>query len=123
MVAWHKEKPISHLLIDWAGATDPSVLAVVKCPNIKHVFVHPSYQERGIGSKLIKKAEAIAKTKGIFVIGLGVGVDNISARKLYLRLGYEESGVPKLRNLIQYVDYELGAVDYKEDVIYLIKRL
>lgn len=34
---------------------------------IWHIAIHPDYQRKGIGNKLLKKAEKIAKEKGFIL--------------------------------------------------------
>lgn len=52
--------------------------------------LHAYVQGQGIGTALIAAAEAIAQDWGREYVGLGVGLDNPAARRLYERLGYVE---------------------------------
>src|ERR1035441_8102637 len=51
-----------------------------------------SLRSRGIGTAIIRAAEALARERGCGQIGLGVDDDNPRAAALYLRLGYQETG-------------------------------
>ncbi|NUS00447.1 MAG: GNAT family N-acetyltransferase [Kribbellaceae bacterium] len=52
--------------------------------NALHAFV----RGKGIGTALIRAAEAVAVEWGRSAIGMGVELDNLRARGLYERLGY-----------------------------------
>jgi ribosomal protein S18 acetylase RimI-like enzyme len=49
-------------------------------------------QSRGIGAKLIKEMERHIRARGITTAVVGVEDNNLRARALYERLGYEQSG-------------------------------
>lgn len=51
-----------------------------------------SWQGRGLGAALLAAAEAEARARGADEMRLEVRVDNGSARTLYARLGYVETG-------------------------------
>ena len=50
--------------------------------------VRPDYQRSGIGSRLLKTAEADLARRGFRKIALNVGRENLAARRLYERFGY-----------------------------------
>ena len=56
---------------------------------IVSIAVHPSYQGRGIGSKLLEALEEKMLTRGVKTVRLEVGVSNTPAINLYLKHGYE----------------------------------
>ncbi|MGQ9709271.1 MAG: GNAT family N-acetyltransferase [Anaerolineae bacterium] len=59
---------------------------------IGNVAVHPRWQGRSIGRALVEAAlEEIAARGGVWV-GLEVRADNVAARRLYERLGFEPVG-------------------------------
>lgn len=88
----------------WAGgedriyvAADPSVAAflsveVYRAPEtyiyLDDLSVTEQYRGRGIGTRLIRAAEAYAKELGIRVVVFHVEKTNVSAFRLYERLGY-----------------------------------
>lgn len=55
---------------------------------IYHLAVHPNWQSKGIGSKLLKKIESIFKKKGATKILLGVSFNNLSTCSFYEKNGY-----------------------------------
>jgi ribosomal protein S18 acetylase RimI-like enzyme len=55
---------------------------------IEAVAVVPEMQRRGIGTALIRSAEAVAAEHGYEAVQLGVEDSNPGARRLYERLGY-----------------------------------
>jgi ribosomal-protein-alanine N-acetyltransferase len=56
------------------------------------VAVHPEYRNRGHGSFLLKKMIDLALSNGISRIWLEVRVSGSSARRLYEKFGFVESG-------------------------------
>ncbi len=72
---------------------------------IGNVAVLPEQQGKGIGSRLLAKAEEMARTRGYRKLSLTVDVENERARALYLRSGFELAGtveVPELRSHFGY---------------------
>jgi ribosomal protein S18 acetylase RimI-like enzyme len=57
------------------------------------VYVSPEHRRRGLGTVLMKQAEAWAIQQGSGQIGLHVFVDNVPAHNLYQRLGYASQAV------------------------------
>jgi ribosomal protein S18 acetylase RimI-like enzyme len=51
--------------------------------------VHPEYRRQKLGTQLISDAEVFAKHAGYSAIYLSVLEDNLSARKLYKKCGFE----------------------------------
>lgn len=58
---------------------------------LQRIAVHPEHGRRGFGSDLIAEACHWAKDAGSGVLVLNVKPDNVSARRLYLRVGFEDS--------------------------------
>ena len=56
---------------------------------INTVCVNPAFRGKGIGSKLLVFAEAIAKDAGISKVSLNVETEKEAAIRLYKRSGYE----------------------------------
>ncbi|HWD82901.1 MAG TPA: GNAT family N-acetyltransferase [Kribbella sp.] len=88
--------------------------------NALHAFV----RGKGIGTALIRVAEAVAIDWGRTAIGLGVALDNPRARGLYERLGYVLWSGPRVVDhwTEQAAD---GTVvrSYADECDYLLKRL
>jgi ribosomal protein S18 acetylase RimI-like enzyme len=93
LVAWKDGKPIGRLNLKWVGADEEAVKKVVgTIPEINALGVVGELQSQGIGTRLIGKAEKLAKQRGYQAIGLGVEKINERARELYERLGYRDWG-------------------------------
>lgn len=58
--------------------------------NIHDFVVHPDFRGRGVGKLLLDSIAAYGKEKGYCRINLEVRKDNISARKLYEKAGYDD---------------------------------
>ncbi len=52
------------------------------------ISVHEKYRGLGIGTKLLRFAEELAKQQGYAKLSLNVEIDKISARRLYERVGF-----------------------------------
>lgn len=67
----------------------PSVqLAHPDVPEINGLDVLPHARGRGVGSALVRVAEDFARARGRAAIGMGVGLDNQEAERLYRGLGF-----------------------------------
>jgi len=75
---------ISSVAILWA-AFEPANMF------IQGFVVQSEYQNKGIGTKLLKHTEDYAKTRGIFGIGLQSGVQRTAAHAFYEHNGYIKS--------------------------------
>lgn len=62
-------------------------------PRILGLAVLEEFQDKGIGTRLLHRAEARVKEKGFEKVTLLVSEDNLRARKLYERDGFAEEGV------------------------------
>lgn len=56
--------------------------------NIHDLAVHPDYQRRGIGRRLLEEVERIARERGCCRVTLEVLATNAFARDLYRRFGF-----------------------------------
>jgi ribosomal protein S18 acetylase RimI-like enzyme len=66
---------------------------------IYNVSVVASHRGQGIGAQLVAHALAYARERGYRTLGLMVATHNVAARRLYSRLGFEESNVLMRRRL------------------------
>ncbi len=90
-VAWAGSTPVGDVYLWREQADEPAVRERLGwTPTINHLEVAPAWQNRGLGTALIRAAERHATELGYRQICLGVGVDNPAARRLYARLGYAE---------------------------------
>jgi GNAT superfamily N-acetyltransferase len=91
-------------------------------PEISDLQVHPDEQGQGHGTALVEAACARAAAAGHRRVGIGVAVDNPDAARLYLRLGFDETG-------LTYADHctwtDAGGVDHDaaDEVRYLVRDL
>jgi ribosomal protein S18 acetylase RimI-like enzyme len=78
--------PVGQVWLDFArsGGTERPLLWAMR--------VFPPLQGRGLGSELMRRAEALAEARRASAIELGVEQDNDGARHFYERLGYEPAG-------------------------------
>lgn len=82
----------------WVMTLDGGVIAygvmsvVIDESHILNLCVHPDWQGRGFGRKLIQRLLKIARQHGAETAFLEVRVNNRQALKLYERLGFVEVG-------------------------------
>jgi GNAT superfamily N-acetyltransferase len=83
--------PVAFVLLKWFGKiTHPEY------PDIEDLYTKASERGKGYASILIKECEKLARGKGFSKIGLTVNPDeNDKAHKLYLKLGFKDTGEAK----------------------------
>ncbi|MDG4862827.1 GNAT family N-acetyltransferase [Streptomyces sp. T-3] len=114
--------PAGHAEVRWNGCAAPEVQAARPgCPEINGLAVTEALQSRGIGSALIRAAEALARERGLGVIGLGVDEGNPRAAALYARLGYRP--VVAYTDRWAYVDGAGRRVECADACTFLVKEL
>jgi len=124
LIAWLGEQPLGQLLVRWNGAERDDVPAALReRPYLEDAAVPPAWQSRGIGTRLFAAAHALARARGCGEVGLAVGVENVRARALYVRLGYREADIAPFRLTWSYTDAEGRPGTEGEDCVYMIKRL
>jgi len=86
-----QERGGSLYLVAWCegSPTGTGELLFGSPPEIRHLHVDSTHRGRGIGSALIRAAEAEV---GSGPVSIGVGAENVDARRLYRRLGYTGTG-------------------------------
>ena len=92
-------------------------------PELGHLEVVGPLWGRGIGTALIRAAEATARRFGHNRLLLGVGVDNPGARRLYERLGYVDWGHGTIVGTWLERDHDGRPVTLSETCHVLVKRL
>lgn len=80
LIVWSGDKPIGHGGIWWK-----------ETPLIEDMFIGDQYQNKGIGTKLLKRLELYAKKNNYSYVKLFVE-ENIKAEKLYQKQGYKFTG-------------------------------
>lgn len=58
---------------------------------ICNLAVFKKYRRKGIATQLLKRSEEIASEKGLNKLSLYVEIDNLSAKKLYKKYGFQEN--------------------------------
>jgi ribosomal protein S18 acetylase RimI-like enzyme len=66
---------------------------------IKRMRVHPDYQGRGYGQRILDELEARARALGYRTLHLDTSILQIPAQKLYEKNGYREVGRGTIREL------------------------
>jgi ribosomal protein S18 acetylase RimI-like enzyme len=70
----------------------------------------PEYRYRGVGSQLLAAAITTAWSRGLTRIELTVREDNLNAKALYERMGFEHEGVKKQSMLVGERHYDCCAM-------------
>ena len=125
LVAWQAGRPVGHALLKWAGSTDAAVASQLNeaCPDVEDLFVVAELRGRGIGTRLLSEAERLAAEAGDRRIGLAAGEENGGARRLYERLGYQDSGFGAYEIGGEFVDAHGTPGSWTEVCHYLTKPL
>ncbi len=125
LIAFLEDKPAGHVLLKWDGAQDEAVAAhrTAPCPDLEDLFVREELRRRGVGTQILRHAEQLAQQRGFARIGLAVGLENPSARRLYERLGYRQAGIEPYTVRGMYFDEQGQMHTWEETCVYLIKDL
>lgn len=86
---------------DGAGALVPDAL------HVSMVFVDPSSQRQGIGSRLMRFALDSANASGVTRVSIWTGCENTGARRLYEVLGMKPTRARRVSETVEWVRYEL----------------
>ena len=125
LIAWIDGLPVGHLLLKWGGTTDPPMADVLaQCPDIEDLFVLPDYRQRGIATRLMDAAEALASQNGYPLVGLGAGAEETDiARQMYERRGYADAGFGEYVESGTAFDQAGREFRWEARCLYLIKTL
>ncbi|MEX0750660.1 MAG: GNAT family N-acetyltransferase [Dehalococcoidia bacterium] len=124
LIAWVDGQPAGHVLVRWAGASDPRLHERIgRDPYVEGLAVRTDLQSRGVGTAIMLEAERRTVARGHTTIGLAVGVENARARRLYRRLGYRESGFGEFEVTWTTVDAAGNEGIEGESCTYLVKAL
>ena len=97
--------------------------ALVGCPDIEDLFVSPEHRSLGIGAALLGRVEELARQKKYAQIGLGVAIENLRARSLYMRNGYVDSDLGEYDTGGIYIGKDGREKTWRETCHYLVKPL
>lgn len=124
VLATVEDEVIGHLLLKWDAPSDPHVRVLVPpCAEVEDFVVAPHLRGQGIGSEMLAFAGTQSLKRGVDRLGIGVGIENLSARALYERRGFVL--VPGSEHRVSWLAKD-GAgreVRQHEDCVYLIKDL
>lgn len=123
LIAWVGAEPVGHLNLRLAGRTLSQRARRLGAAHIEDLAVAPARRRRGVGTRLMRRAEAEAVARGFRTLGLAVDVDNGPARRLYQQERYEESGLGRFAISYAYLDERGIERQAHETCTYLIKRL
>jgi len=89
-------RPGTHLLVARVAGEAVGLCAVIArgdgAVELKRMIVAEGARGQGVGSALVRQAEAEARRRGAQVILLEVGIRNIEAQALYRRAGFTPRG-------------------------------
>jgi RimJ/RimL family protein N-acetyltransferase len=124
LIAWVDDVPVGTGEILWQGCAAPEVTQrYSRCPELNGLAVWPAeLQSQGIGTAVVRAAEARAHERGYHQIGLGVTDDNPRAAALYQRLGYQETGCRYL-DRYHHLDDHGHRHDVADPARFLVKQL
>src|SRR5207245_6339492 len=76
----------------WGPALEPAWFdpGVERWAELDELHVHPGYQGRGIGTRLVRSAVREARAAGFAVMYLVAEASNVSARRVYEKNGFRE---------------------------------
>ncbi|MGI8469904.1 MAG: GNAT family N-acetyltransferase [Pyrinomonadaceae bacterium] len=107
LVAFENDKFVGYLTIVWQSKYPPFKGGQI--PEIQDFNVLPNARRKGIGTKLMDKAEEIVSRKSPIVgIGVGLQADYGAAQRLYILRGY----IPDGRGIV----WQNGFPKYDEQV-------
>jgi GNAT superfamily N-acetyltransferase len=99
-VATEAQRPVGYLILVYVFSLEHHGLTA----EVDEFFVVPDHRASGVGSQLLRKAEAEAAQHGCTNISLQIGTSNLRANEFYRRHGYSE------RSGFQLLEKQLGAV-------------
>lgn len=92
------QHPTTHVLLAWEGATAIGILVAVlgfstfsarPLLNVHDLFVRREWQGTGVGGRLLREAEAMARRLDCCKLTLEVRSDNFAGKRLYRRVGFD----------------------------------
>ncbi len=88
LLAYNDEKIVGYVTLKYISGYEN--FAQNNIPEIVDFNVVPRFRKQGIGRKLLKRIESVAKKSGYAQIGIGVGLseDYGAAQRLYVKMNY-----------------------------------
>jgi ribosomal protein S18 acetylase RimI-like enzyme len=124
LVAWRDKEPVGFVYL-WLTRAEERELRreLPGVPLLNRLHVTAAHRGVGIGTSLMREAERILAERGYRRVALGVGVDNLRARRLYERLGYRDWRLPPISGRVE-ADLGSGGLGRKREIFtILIKNL
>jgi ribosomal protein S18 acetylase RimI-like enzyme len=115
LIAWDGSEPVGQAHVAWERTT-------LGVPEIQDVFVPEELRSRGIGTRLSRAAEELARARGYAELSISASVANDGALRLYRRLGYREAGLPPQR-IKGTIVIRGTPVEVDDTLLYLVKSL
>jgi len=113
---------VGRVEVMWTGPRMPRVAEHHPgIPEINGLDVLQSVRRRGIGTALLLAAENMARPRGCHTIGLGVGLENPQAERIYRRLGY--AGDLAYTDTYVWIDEDGQSHDAADPCRFLMKAL
>ena len=124
LVAWLDGRPVGNGSLSWEPADHRELRRHLPgVPELGHLEVIGPLWGQGIGTALIRAAEATARQFGHDRLILAVGVDNPNARRLYEQLGYVDWDHGTIVGTWVERDHDRPPVPLSETCHVLVKRL
>ncbi len=93
---FYETNPDGFLVAEINGIVIGYIAGFLASPEIGRIFslaVHPAYQNRSVGSYLLKEIIDIFRREGVLEVILEVRSSNIKAQKFYEKQGFYRSGI------------------------------
>ncbi|KAK0647914.1 Spermidine/spermine N(1)-acetyltransferase [Lasiodiplodia hormozganensis] len=74
------------------GSSEPCVEQLESKVELQRIYVHPDAHGKGVGGRLGRRVEEMAREQGFRWMWLGVWEENFVAQKAYEKWGYEKVG-------------------------------
>ncbi len=96
LIAWIDDEPVGHGMILWDGPTGSPKQHLAKIhPYVEDLWVRKELRSRGIGARILAEISLLSIAHGFDTISLSVGTDNSRAIRLYKRMGFVTTAIPK----------------------------
>ncbi len=93
---FYETNPDGFIVAEINGIVVGYVAGFLATPEVGRIFslaVHPAYQNRSVGSLLLKEIINIFRKEGVLEVILEVRSSNIKARKFYEKHGFYQNGI------------------------------
>lgn len=74
------------------GSSEPCVEALESTVELQRIYVHPDAHGKGVGGRLARRVEEMARSQGFRWMWLGVWEENVVAQRAYEKWGYGKVG-------------------------------